>query len=171
MSTGSKLRKSPDRHTFQNQGYLKRKAKEGKTPDNDENVRAMVEFYEQTLVLDKKREADPEWCKDNLEWDLRTSDKLCAKVKVDDYARKLYAALCNTNWLCTEVIPLLRQDPDLDMWGCSWRSAGGIIANMRQEGDYIDWYCSGNEGYIDPEVAQDLKQLGWQGIDSEGSWV
>lgn len=166
MSTGSKIRRSPNRHTFQTEGYLKRCAEEGREPNPD-----YIQMYETFRKQAHERETDLEWQKDNLEWDLRTSDRLCAKVKVDDYARKLYAALCNTDWIRIEVIPLLRQDPDRDLWGCSWRSAGGIIANMREEGDYIDWYCSGNEGYIDPEVAQDLKELGWQGIDSEGVWV
>jgi hypothetical protein len=128
-------------------------------------------MYSNARTRADEQEADIEWQKDNLEWDLRTSDKLCAKVKDDDYAKKLYAALCNTDWLRLEVIPLLRQHPDKDMWHCSWRYAGGIVAHMREEGDYIDWYCSGNEGYIDPEVAEDLKELGWQGIDSEGVWA
>jgi hypothetical protein len=171
MSTGPILRRSPDRHTFQNSKYIERKAEEGKTVDNDENVRAMSGFYEMVRAREDQQEADPEWRKNNLEWDLRTSDRLCAKVQDTEYAKKLYAALCNTDWLRTEVIPLLRQDPDKDLWSCSWRYAGGIIAHMREEGDYIDWYCSGNEGYIDPEVAEDLKQLGWQGIDSDGAWV
>lgn len=172
MSTGSKIRRSPDRHTFQAEGYLKRKAEEGKTPDNNDDVKAMVDFYAHAREHELEKEADPEWQKDNLEWDLRTSDQLCAKVKTsDDYARKLYAALCNTDWVRTEIIPLLRQDPEQDFWSCSWRYAGGIIAHMREEGDYIEWYCSGNEGYIDPEVALDLKELGWQGIDSEGHWA
>jgi hypothetical protein len=42
---------------------------------------------------------------------------------------------------------------------------------MREKGDYMDWYCHGMEGFIDPEVASDLKELGWQGIDSEGAWA
>jgi hypothetical protein len=171
MSTGPILRKSPDRYTFQIEAYKERKAQEGKTVENDENVQAMVDFYKSANEREEEREEDLEWRKNNLEWDLRTSDLLCAKVKDNEYAKKLYAALCNTDWIRIEVIPLLRQDPDKDKWGCSWRYAGGIVAHMREEGDYIDWYCSGNEGYIDPEVAQDLKELGWQGVDQEGIWA
>lgn len=165
------LRKSPDRNTFQKEGYLKRQSEKGLTPENDETTRAMVEMYDSWDDRADELEADLRWRENNLEWDLRTSDKLCVKVKDNEYAKKLYAALCNTDWIRIEVIPLLRQDPNKDMWGCTWRYAGGIIAHMREEGDYIDWYCSGNEGYIDPEVAADLKELGWQGIDQEGNWA
>lgn len=166
MSSGPTLRRSPDRYSFGAQGYIERCNLEGKEPSPD-----YVEMYAEYKRRSDEQDMDPEWQKDNLEYDLRTSDKLCAKVKDDEYAKKLYAALCNTDWLRIEVVPLLRQDPKQDFWGCSWRYAGGIIANMREEGDYIDWYCSGNEGYIDPEVSADLKELGWQGIDQEGHWA
>ena len=171
MSSGPILRKSPDRYTFQLESYTKRREAEGKTADNDDNTRAMTEFYASFAKRDEDNEADPEWRKNNLEWDLRTSDKLCSKVLDDVYAGKLYSALCNTDWLPIAVIPLLRQHPDKDMWSCSWRYAGGIVAHMREKGDYMDWYCHGMEGFIDPEIAADLKELGWQGVDSEGVWV
>jgi hypothetical protein len=166
MSTGPKLRKSPDRYTFQTEAYISRCKEKGEEPDP-----AYLSMYENTRVRRLELEADPDWAKNNLEYDLLTSNSLCAKVHDDDYAKKLYAALCNTDWLRNEVVPLLRQDPDKDLWSCSWRYAGGIVANMREEGDYMDWYCSGMEGFIDPEVAEDLKQLGWQGIDSDGTWA
>lgn len=106
-----------------------------------------------------------------LEKDLHDSDLIKEKVKDDAYAQKLYHSLCNTEWLRTEFISLLRQDQKKDFWSCSWRYAGGIVADLRQDGCYLDWYCSGNEGLVDPEVATDLKELGWQGIDSEGNWA
>jgi hypothetical protein len=77
-------------------------------------------------------------------------------------------------------------------WSCSWRYAGGIIADMQGRGDYIDWYCSGirndssmeqtneselteeqqqfrakilayvSEGVVTEEIKADLARLGWQ---------
>jgi hypothetical protein len=70
-----------------------------------------------------------------------------------------------------ETIPILMEQT----WSCSWRYAGGIIADMRQQGDYIDWYCSGirieNDGsdfvsecVVTDEIRQDLLKLGWKVI-------
>jgi hypothetical protein len=42
-------------------------------------------------------------------------------------------------------------------WSCSWRYAGGIVANIRQEGDYIDWYCTGSN--YDPPPSEELDHL------------
>jgi hypothetical protein len=75
-----------------------------------------------------------------MEYDLLTTDWILEKVRArDDYAQNLYAAMCNNGFIKLDVIPILKQEE----WGCSWRSAGGIIADMQQKGDYIDWYCSG----------------------------
>lgn len=108
---------------------------------------------------------------DGLEKDLHSSPTIKEKVRDEAYAQKLYHSLCNTRWLRNEFLPVLRQHQDKDFWSCSWRYAGGIIANLREEGCYMDWYCTGNEGMIDPEVAADLKELGWLGIDDRGEWV
>ena len=66
------------------------------------------------------------------------------KIKDYDFAQKIYANLCNLVWydyVNDEVITF------------SWRSAGGFVAGIRQLGeDYMDFYCSGNEGEIDDEI-------------------
>ena len=171
------ISKSPQRNTFQKENYLERQAEKGLTPENDEDTRSMVEYYESWDRKEEEREADPKWRKDNLEWDLRTTDWILEKVRASDsYAQNLYAAMCNNDFIKREMWPILKEQK----WACSWRYAGGIIAHMRQQGDYIDWYCSGirNDGYQDDldtispgqyvsesvvteEIENDLYKLGW----------
>lgn len=166
----SNLAKSPARNTFQLENYIQRCKEKGKEPD-----RAYIKMFEEDNNNKLAREEDPEWRKDNLEYDLRTTDWILAKVKEDRYAQNLYAAMCNILWQRIDVFPILKDE----YWSCSWRSAGGIVADLRQEGDYIDWYCSGigaglgngdedgskgyvSEGTVTEEIELDLKQLGWQ---------
>ena len=153
----TEISKSPDRNTFQKERYLERQAEKGLTPENDEDTRAMVEYYESWDIEADKREQDPSWQKDNLEWDLRSCDWICQKVRQSDsYAQNLYAAMCNNEFQKLAVVPILKDQK----WSCSWRYAGGIIAHMRQQGDYIDWYCSGirDTGYGDSEESE-LQEL------------
>lgn len=181
MSNNSekKLARSPERLTFQRNRYMERKAKEGKTPENDEDVNAMVDYFDQIIEDNKNKELDEEWKKNNLEYDLRSSDWICAKVKEDEhYAQNLYAAMCNNSFQKLDVVPILKEE----RWSCSWRFAGGIIADMREEGDYIDWYCSGirddyedsnngrkyvSECVVTDEIREDLKRLGWIVIEDD----
>lgn len=149
----TKISKSPHRNTFQKGRYLERKAQEGRTPENDPDVRAMAEYYDGWDTENNKREADPEWRKNNLEYDLRASDWILEKVRNDEaYAQNLYASMCNTEFVKNDVWPLLKNQ----RWSCSWRHAGGIIADMRQQGDYIDWYCSGIRGDLSDEEYQTM---------------
>jgi hypothetical protein len=122
----------------------------------------------------------------NLERDLKDARWLVDKVRSSDaYAQNLYAALCNNAFQKLEVVPILRDDA----WSCTWRYAGGIVAGIRCEGDYMDWYCSGiqgdpeeidyaaaeaqgfeiqkyvSESIITDEIRQDLKLLGWTVIE------
>jgi len=171
------ISKSPDRNTFQKEKYLERQAEKGKTPENDQDTRDMMEYYESWDLEADRKEQDPAWQKDNLEWDLRTTDWICEKVRADKiYAQNLYAAMCNNNFIKREMWPILKNQK----WSCSWRYAGGIVAHMRQEGDYIDWYCSGirnddsdeenkpvegrdyvSESVVTEEIENDLFKLGW----------
>jgi len=177
------LSKSPNRHSFQLESYLKRQLEKGLTPENNEETRAVVNIYETLRSEETEREMDKEWAKNNLEYDLRSTHWIIAKVQdSESYAQNLYASLCNNSFQKLEVIPILKSQH----WSCSWRYAGGIIANMRGEGDYIDWYCSGirdidepdiqdngrnfvREGEITEEIHKDLKLLGWVAVPS-GDW-
>jgi len=109
----------------------------------------------------------------NFEYDLLTTEWILDKVRnSQSYAQNLYAAMCNNEFIKNDVWPILSDD----RWSCTWRSAGDIIADMRQEGDYIDWYCSGigfhdksgggpenyvPEGMVTDEIHEDLLRLGW----------
>jgi hypothetical protein len=171
----SKISKSPDRMTFQAKSYQEKLMED---PDN-RNAQAMVEMWQQWREEAEAQELSEEWQQNNLEYDLRTCDPILKKVRTSDqYAQNLYAALCNMQWQKLEVIPILKQD----LWSCSWRHSGGIIADMRMKGDYIDWYCSGMgdglgngdpdgakgyvaEGAVTDEIKEDLKQLGWVPVE------
>jgi hypothetical protein len=136
------------------------------------------------------RENDPAWKNNNMEYDLRSTDWILNKVRSREvYAQNLYAAMCNNEFQKLDVMPILKDEK----WSCSWRYAGGIIADMRQSGDYIDWYCSGikgnmyddsdeelteemkqrmaitqqfvGESYVTEEIRADLKRLGWIVVD------
>lgn len=167
---------SPQRYTFQDTD-----------PDR-------TEFWETVRKNRMEQVHDPEWQKDNMEYDLLTTEWILDKVRGDDvYAQNLYAAMCNREFTKNDVWPLLTGK----RWGCSWRYAGGIIADMQQKGDYIDWYCSGirdtteisedefkaltkeqqefylrskayvGESVVTDEIREDLLKLGWIVLDDE----
>ena len=169
--------KSPERHTFQKENYIKRKEELNELPSE-----AYLGMWETQTEIDAKRIVDPQWQKNNLEYDLRSTDWILEKVRSSDsYAQNLYAAMCNMQWHNSEMWNTLKED----YWSCSWRSAGGIVADMLGKGDYIDWYCSGMGGMsgydkdsetfeqwqartkyvpestVTEEIKEDLAKLGW----------
>ncbi len=159
-----KVASSPDRHTFQREGYLKRCEEKGQEPNQ-----AYLEMW------NKVKQHDAEWHQqqhvNDLEYDLRSTDWIVAKARASEsYAQNIYAALCNMQWQKIDVWPVLKDE----RWSCSWRSAGGIVADLRGEGDYIDWYCSGMadkadtgfvpEGAVTDEIQEDFQRLGWQPV-------
>jgi len=119
----------------------------------------------------------------DLEADIQNCPEVVDKViNRDDYAQNLYAAMCNTRWIPADVFDILKED----FWHCSWRAAGGIVANIQRKGDYMNWYCSGmggftsfadeteeetqahmaakkyvSEGTVTDEIRADLRKLGW----------
>lgn len=158
---------SPDRDTFHIECELKRVEEGEKTAEEAEQ---MIEFYRNANQLRRAREQEPEWQKNNMEYDMRSSDWMTAKVRASNaYAQNLYAAMCNRDFQKNDVWPRLANNT----WSCSWRYAGGIVADMRGQGDYMDWYCSGIGGEVgggseyDPEMEKE--QLARRGFVSEAT--
>lgn len=169
----AEVSKSPGRHTFQKEGYIKRQLEKGEPLNQN-----YLDMFEKILEEENRKFDNPESRVNNLEYDLVTTDWILEKVRASErYAQNLYAAMCNRDFVKLDVIPILKDQ----RWSCSWRYAGGIIADMRQQGDYIDWYCSGirdidydeeinkkwderryvSEGTVTEEIEHDLKHLGW----------
>lgn len=144
---------SPDRGTFHIEAQLK-SVEEGNT--TAEKAEEMIEFYKSWEERRKELEATDEWKIDNMEYDLRSTKWICDKAKASEsYAQNIYAAICNNDFTKNDVWPLLQGKT----WSASWRSAGGIVANMVEEGDYIDWYCSGIRGdWSDEEFSNSTKE-------------
>jgi hypothetical protein len=186
------MNSSPERGMFHIDNQLKR-VEEGTT--TAEKAEEMIEFYKSWDERRKEQEATAEWKVDNMEYDLRSNKWICDKSKASEaYAQNLYAAICNNDFVKNDVWPLLTDK----RWSASWRSAGGIVANMIEKGDYIDWYCSGirgelsdeeyndmtkeqqenylymknnfvSESFVTDEIREDLLKLGWIVIDEPDS--
>jgi hypothetical protein len=106
----------------------------------------------------------------NLELDLRRNLDLVEKIRDQEiYAQNLYAALCNNDFApkdCWSILSNLR-------WNCTWRYAADMVADIRNDQSYINWYCSGTgfkgtdlagfveESFVTDEIQQDLDNLGW----------
>jgi hypothetical protein len=185
------ISRSPESGTFQ----ITRLVEKVETGEKSaESVKEMIDYYKSHQQIRLELEETDEWKKDNMEYDLRSTQWIIDKVKNDDvYAQHLYASMCNNDFTKNDVWPILTEKK----WSCSWRHAGGIIADMQEKGDYIDWYCSGirdakildddeyqaltkeqQESYIQgkkfvpescvtDEVREDLLKLGWIVIDEE----
>lgn len=90
-----------------------------------------------------------------FEKDLLADDGLLNLVMDETFAKHLYASLCNVCWV--------KNDQE---FSSSFRYAGGVVAFLRNKQgglneDYLDFYCSGAEGTVFPDVLQALTRLGW----------
>lgn len=172
------MRTSCNRDSASRDRYLARCKAKMTEPDPD-----WLKLLDEEALSRQQREQHPDWCKNNLEYDLRSTDWICAKAQASQsYAQNIYAALCNQSWQRNDVWPRLQGKT----WSCTWRYAGGIVANMVETGDYLDWYCSGirdveaaanhcesktfvGEGIVTDEIRNDFFKLGWIPVDQDST--
>jgi hypothetical protein len=185
------MNKSPNRGSFRTGNLIKRVEQGDTTAEHAEEMINLYKSWEQQKLELEETDA---WKENNMEYDLRSTSWICDKVKGDDvYAQNLYASMCNNEFQRNDMMPILKGES----WSCSWRSAGGIVADMREQGDYIDWYCSGirdtspieqsewdiltleeqqryketeayvAESVVTDEIRSDLKKLGWLVLNND----
>lgn len=141
---------------------------------NPANIGAknILDFYEKHKQEGMKKKDKN---MDDLEHDLRSCEWIVEKCKKSEtYSQNLYTALCNNEFKKINN-NLLKTFENINFWSCSWRHAGGIVADLNENGDYIDWYCSGiggqegffGEGFVTDEIKEDLKKLGWIVIEKK----
>ena len=177
-----RLATSPHRFGHEVDSFFKAKEK-GEVYSADE-IKDFLDGFREKVERIKERESSESFRLNNLEYDLRTTGWLIEKVKKSNvYAQNLYAALCNNS-----VKKIGQKQSCL----YSWRTAGGIVANMQEYGDYMGWYCSGigsgqeidftklnerekvffeeakyyvSEGHVTKEVRKDLGEINWMVLD------
>jgi hypothetical protein len=104
----------------------------------------------------------------SMERDMKMSREFLLRLQDDSFAQAVYAAMCNVRWVKRDIMD--------KPWGRSWRSAAGLVADMRMKGEcYMDFYCSGidsdgkttREGQVRDDVRTVLAGLGWQPVEGE----
>jgi hypothetical protein len=94
-----------------------------------------------------------------FERELLNNPDIMNLVMDETFAKNLYAALCNKIWV-----------KDGEEFSASWRYAGGVVAHLRNVSgglneEYLDFYLSGHEGEVFPDVSDALCKLGWTSKD------
>ena len=83
----------------------------------------------------------------------------------DDLREVFTARMKGSGEFCSEVWSSLAnivwENKDGAEFAASFRYAGGLIADIIGEGDYMDWYCSGDYAVVSQEISSGMLTLGW----------
>jgi hypothetical protein len=92
---------------------------------------------------------------EEFEKNLLSDSDLMNQILDETFAQNLYASLCNVQWIKNQCLV-----------SYSFRASAGLVAFLRNckingQESYTDFYCSGSEGTIFPEIRETLQRLGW----------
>lgn len=114
----------------------------------------------------------------SLDEDMRKDIQIISLCKDRGIAVQFYGAMCNVSWRKLKDMPPIDLTSEVlkgtehHWYLCSWRNAGHIIADMRNNAyglaeNYMDFYCAGNEANVTDLVRENFKRLGWTPNESD----
>jgi hypothetical protein len=80
------------------------------------------------------------------------SRQLGDRMKTDD-------DLCTAVWCALSNVEWAHENGGRARY--SFRAAGDLVAAVRGDGDYLDWYCSGRDSVVRPDIGEALAREGW----------
>jgi hypothetical protein len=87
----SEISKSPDRHSFQKEGYAKRMAEKGEPVSED-----YLDYFQKIIEESNHKFDEPESRKNNMEYDLVTTDWILEKVRAPMPMHRISMRPCAT---------------------------------------------------------------------------
>jgi hypothetical protein len=122
----------------------------------------------------------------DFESDVLANDELVVLLEDDEFCAELWTAFANITWFKRwdetmsddeKCIAVLKEEHHARMFNASFRSMGGLIADLRNElydkgEDYMSWYCSNavvnsDYGFISDRVREALAKIGWYPVKDE----
>lgn len=73
----------------------------------------------------------------------------------DEIAHSMWSALANVEWIHVNG----------ETASYSLHAAGGLVADIRGMGNYLDWYCRSRYNTVSPEIGAALATMGWAHIE------
>lgn len=91
------------------------------------------------------------------QFELTVDRVLGDRIRADGAAAvDMWSSLANIEWT----------GPEGGKVNYSFREAGDLVAWVREEGGYIDWYCSGPVGVVSAWIEEGLAKEGWSWVAS-----
>lgn len=89
----------------------------------------------------------------NKAFEIALEQALGERVRADGgCAVDLWSALANVRWY----------GPDGETVGYSFRAASSVVEWVYEDGDELQWYCSGPPAVVAPWIATAMREKGWK---------